>query len=86
MSIDIDSIKKREEEDHIFKLHVGLKKDFKTICISVLMMQSLPLFNSVCTIVQREETRRKVMHEEQDEKGNLQNGWHSWQIKAMKNQ
>ncbi|CAN6459980.1 unnamed protein product [Victoria cruziana] len=61
---DMEVIKRRYDEDRVFKLLAGLGKDFKNLQSSVLLMQPVPAFNTVCAMVQREETRRKVMQED----------------------
>lgn len=55
------------------ELLVGLGKEFEIIWSSILMMQSLSSFNNMCTMIQREETRRKVMQEYCNKKGNQNN-------------
>ncbi|CAN6445505.1 unnamed protein product [Victoria cruziana] len=49
---DMEVIKRRYDEDHIFKLLAGLGKDFEKIRSFVLMMQPVPAFNTVCAMVQ----------------------------------
>lgn len=70
--MDLEAIKRRDKEDRIFKLLASLGKEFETLRSSVLMMQPLPSlilsFNNACSIIQREEIKRKVMKEEHDQK------------------
>lgn len=68
LTADLEMIKKIEEDDEIFKLQVGLGKDYENIHDTILMMQPIPMFNSVCAILQRGETRRKVMMSENQDK------------------
>lgn len=58
-----------DEEDVVFELLGGLKNDFKNIC-SILMKQPLLAFN-MCAIMQREETRRRVLQGTMEEKNNI---------------
>lgn len=46
----------------MIKLLVGLGSDYDNIHSLILMMQLLPSLNIMCAILQREETRMKVMH------------------------
>lgn len=65
---DLETIKKGEEQDKTFKLLVGLDQEFDNIRGIILIMQPMPSFSSICTIVQREETWKKVILIENNEK------------------
>ena len=53
---------KRAEEDKIFQLLASLSSDYEDLRSHILMNSELPSFSSICAIIQREETRRKVMN------------------------
>ena len=55
-------ILKRVEEDKIFQLLASLSSDYEDLLSHIPMNSELPFFSSVCAIIQREETRRKVMN------------------------
>lgn len=63
-SANLKTIKKHKEEDMIFKLLARLGKEFENIWSSILLMQPLPSFNSVCAMIQREESSRRAMLED----------------------
>ncbi|ONK59852.1 uncharacterized protein A4U43_C08F11620 [Asparagus officinalis] len=52
---------KREEQDQIFYLLAGLTADFEEVRRDILMRADLPSLNTVCAIIQSEETRKRVM-------------------------
>ncbi|CAN6459804.1 unnamed protein product [Victoria cruziana] len=70
ISSELEIVKKRLEEDRIFKVLAGLRSEFESVISSVLMMQLMPSFNTVCAMIQREETRKKVMREDGEKKEN----------------
>ncbi|KAM1294032.1 hypothetical protein ACFX13_014435 [Malus domestica] len=53
---------KRADEDKVFQLLASLGAEYEDLHSHLLMTPKLPSFISVCHAVQREETRRKVMH------------------------
>ncbi|XP_070662435.1 uncharacterized protein [Malus domestica] len=53
---------KKDDEDKVFQLLASLGAEYEDLRSHLLMTADLPSFNSVCQVVQREETRRKVMH------------------------
>ncbi|KAM2926467.1 hypothetical protein FF1_043832 [Malus domestica] len=53
---------KRANEDKAFQLLASLGDEYEDLRSHLLMTPELPSFISVCHVVQREETRRKVMH------------------------
>ena len=53
---------KREEQDKIFQLLASLKPKFEDTRKQILSSPVLPSFNSVCSTVQNEETRKRVMN------------------------
>ncbi|XP_021826816.1 uncharacterized protein LOC110767548 isoform X2 [Prunus avium] len=54
----------RAEEDKNFQLLASLDSDYEDLRRNILMSTEMPSFNNICTIIQREEIRRKVMHSE----------------------
>ncbi|KAM1425821.1 hypothetical protein TB2_017749 [Malus domestica] len=52
---------KQAEEDKVFQLLSSLDSTYEDLRSHILMSVELPSLNTVCTIVQREEARRKVM-------------------------
>lgn len=64
--LDLETQKQRLEKDKIFKILSGLSQKFDHLCSQILMSSPLPSFNTVCSIIRREETRRKVMSSEAD--------------------
>lgn len=59
---DAKTLQKRAEEDKIFSLLSSLKTDYENLRSNILMNPSLPSLSSVCSIIQREETRKKTMN------------------------
>ncbi|KAB2623615.1 hypothetical protein D8674_039909 [Pyrus ussuriensis x Pyrus communis] len=55
---------KRADEDKVFQLLASLGVEYEDLRSHLLMTPELPSFVNVCHAVQREETRRKVMHVE----------------------
>lgn len=53
---------KKADEDKVFQLLASLGAEYEDLHSHLLMTSELPSFISVCHAVQREETRRKVMH------------------------
>ena len=51
---------KRAEEDKVFQLLSSLDSTYEDLRSHILMNVELPSLNTVCTIVQREEVRRKI--------------------------
>lgn len=62
VTTSLETIKKWKEEDSIFKLLAGIGTKFDNVCSSMLIMQALPSFNSMCAMIQWEE-KKKVMLE-----------------------
>jgi hypothetical protein len=52
---------KREEQDKIFHLLANLKPEFEEVRRDILMRADLPSLDTVCSIIQNEETQRRVM-------------------------
>ncbi|KAM2855117.1 hypothetical protein FF1_025475 [Malus domestica] len=61
-STDSVVLLKRADEDKVFQLLASLGAEYEDLRSHLLMTPELPSFNGVCQAVQREETRRKVMH------------------------
>ncbi|KAB2603998.1 hypothetical protein D8674_038776 [Pyrus ussuriensis x Pyrus communis] len=61
-TIDSVVLLKRSEEDKIFHLLASLGSEYEDLRSHILMNPELPSFASVCTTIQREEVRRKVMN------------------------
>ncbi|KAI5327777.1 hypothetical protein L3X38_027173 [Prunus dulcis] len=61
-TIDAAILLKRSEEDKIFHLLASLGSKYEDLRSHILMNPELPSFASVCTTIQREEVRRKVMN------------------------
>ena len=59
---DSVALLKRADEDKVFQLLASLGEEYEDLRSHLLMTPDLPSFNNVCQAVQREETRRKVMH------------------------
>lgn len=55
---------KRADEDKVFQLLASLGVEYEDLRSHLLMTPELPSFVNVCHAIQREETRRKVMHVE----------------------
>ncbi|RVW87112.1 Oligopeptide transporter 1 [Vitis vinifera] len=53
--------KKRTEEDRVFQVLASLGSEFEDLRCHILMSPELPSLKSVCSTIQREEVRRKVM-------------------------
>ena len=53
---------KRAEEDKIFQLFSSLDSEYEDLRSHILMNTELPSFTSICSTIQREEVRRKVMN------------------------
>jgi Integrase core domain/gag-polypeptide of LTR copia-type/GAG-pre-integrase domain len=51
----------REEHDRIFQLLSNLSPTLEEVRRNILLRPELPTFNTVCSIIQSEETRRRVM-------------------------
>jgi Reverse transcriptase (RNA-dependent DNA polymerase)/Integrase core domain/gag-polypeptide of LTR copia-type/GAG-pre-integrase domain len=51
----------REQQDQIFYLLASLTADYEEVKRDILMRSELPSLNAVCAIIQREETRKRVM-------------------------
>ncbi|CAN6477897.1 unnamed protein product [Victoria cruziana] len=71
-SSDLETVKRCQEEDRVFKLLAGLGSDFESVRSSILMMQPMPSFNTACAMIQREETRKNVMREDCEKKEDAQ--------------
>jgi hypothetical protein len=52
---------KREEQDRIFYLLASRSSDFEETRREILMRLELPSLNTVCSIIQSEETQKRVM-------------------------
>ncbi|KAM2539835.1 hypothetical protein TB2_025087 [Malus domestica] len=61
-STDSAVLLKRADEDKVFQFLASLGAEYEDLRSHLLMTPELPSFNGVCQAVQREETRRKVMH------------------------
>lgn len=59
---DASTLLKRAEEDKIFQLLSSLDSEYEDLRSHILMNTELPSFTSVCSTIQREEVRRKVMN------------------------
>ncbi|KAM2022233.1 hypothetical protein ACFX16_044162 [Malus domestica] len=57
-----DVLLKKANEDKVFELLASLGAEYEDLRSNLLMTPELPSFISVCHAIQREETRRKVMH------------------------
>uniref|UniRef100_A0A6N2KKL2 Integrase catalytic domain-containing protein n=1 Tax=Salix viminalis TaxID=40686 RepID=A0A6N2KKL2_SALVM len=60
-SVDPTVLRNRTEEDQIFQLLASLGSEFEDLRSHILMTAELPSLKSVCSTIQREEIRRKVM-------------------------
>ncbi|KAI4352450.1 hypothetical protein L6164_006700 [Bauhinia variegata] len=60
-TVDAAVLRKRVEEDKIFQLLASLGSDYEDLRSHILMSPELPSFSSICSTIQREEVRRKVM-------------------------
>jgi Reverse transcriptase (RNA-dependent DNA polymerase)/Integrase core domain/gag-polypeptide of LTR copia-type/GAG-pre-integrase domain len=65
VSSEIDDYKHREEQDRIFLYLASLGPDFEEARRSILLRPKLPSFSKVCSIIQSEEDRIRVMSSEQ---------------------
>ncbi|XP_021808903.1 uncharacterized protein LOC110752531 [Prunus avium] len=63
-TIDSATLLKRAEEDKIFQLLASLDPNYEDLRSHILMSAEMPSFNTVCTTIQREEVRKKVMNVE----------------------
>ncbi|XP_038707186.1 uncharacterized protein LOC120002485 [Tripterygium wilfordii] len=59
---DSATLLKRAEEDKIFQLLANLAPEYEDLRSRILMNHELPSLASVCSTIQREEVRRKVMN------------------------
>ncbi|RVW14453.1 Retrovirus-related Pol polyprotein from transposon RE2 [Vitis vinifera] len=60
-TVDPVVLKKRTEEDKVFQVLASLGSEFEDLRCHILMSPELPSLKSVCSTIQREEIRRKVM-------------------------
>ena len=60
-TVDPVVLKKRTEEDRVFQVLASLCSEFEDLRCHILMSPELPSLKSVCSTIQREEVRRKVM-------------------------
>ena len=60
-TVDPVVLKKRTEEDRVFQVLASLDSEFEDLRCHILMSPELPSLKSVCSTIQREEVRRKVM-------------------------
>ncbi|RVW42670.1 Retrovirus-related Pol polyprotein from transposon TNT 1-94 [Vitis vinifera] len=60
-TIDPVVLKKRTEEDRVFQVLASLGSEFEDLRCHILMSPELPSLKSVCSTIQREEVRRKVI-------------------------
>ncbi|KAI4332707.1 hypothetical protein L6164_017593 [Bauhinia variegata] len=60
-TIDAAVLRKRVKEDKIFQLLANLGSDYEDLRSHILISLELPSFSSICSMIQREEVRRKVM-------------------------
>ncbi|WJZ84735.1 hypothetical protein VitviT2T_004328 [Vitis vinifera] len=60
-TVDPVVLKKRTEEDRVFQVLASLGSEFEDLRCHILMSPELPSLKSVCSTIQREEVRRKVM-------------------------
>nr|CAD1835527.1 unnamed protein product [Ananas comosus var. bracteatus] len=58
---DLKTLQKCSEEK-IFQLLANLKSEYESLRSQILMSLELPSLNSVCAIIQREETRKRAMN------------------------
>lgn len=49
------------EEDKVFKVLAGLDQEYDNLRSQILMLYPLLPLNTICSIIQHEETRHKVM-------------------------
>jgi Reverse transcriptase (RNA-dependent DNA polymerase)/Integrase core domain/gag-polypeptide of LTR copia-type/GAG-pre-integrase domain len=64
VSSQIDDYKQREEQDRIFLYLASLGPEFEEARRSILLRPELPSFGRVCSIIQSEEDRIRVMSSE----------------------
>lgn len=55
-------LRQRAEEDKIFQLLASLGPEYEDLRSHILMSSELPTLTSICSTIQREEVRRKVMN------------------------
>lgn len=55
---------KRTEDDKVFQLLASLGPEYEDLRSHILMSSELPSLSSICSTIQREETRRKVMNDD----------------------
>ncbi|WJZ94875.1 hypothetical protein VitviT2T_013699 [Vitis vinifera] len=60
-TVDPVVLKERTEEDRVFQVLASLGSEFEDLRCHILMSPELPSLKSVCSTIQREEVRRKVM-------------------------
>ena len=60
-TVDPVVLKKRTEQDRVFQVLASLGSEFEDLRCHILMSPELPSLKSVCSTIQREEVRRKVM-------------------------
>ena len=60
-TVDPVVLKKRTEEDRVFQVLASLGSEFEDLRCHILMSPELPSLKSVCSTIQREEVRRKVI-------------------------
>ncbi|GAV76770.1 UBN2_3 domain-containing protein [Cephalotus follicularis] len=58
----VDEYVIREEQDKLFMLLASVRPEYEDAKRQILMTTPLPSFATVCNIIQREETRRRVMN------------------------
>ncbi|GAV62908.1 UBN2_3 domain-containing protein [Cephalotus follicularis] len=58
----VDEYVIREEQDKLFMLLASVRPEYEDVKRQILMTTPLPSFATVCNIIQREETQRRVMN------------------------
>jgi hypothetical protein len=61
---DAVTLRKRVEEDKVFQLLASLGAEYEDLRSHILMSSELPSLSAVCSTIQREEVRKKVMNAE----------------------
>ncbi|KAL2939151.1 Retrovirus-related Pol polyprotein from transposon TNT 1-94 [Bienertia sinuspersici] len=71
MTAYISAVKKEEDEQKLFQFLNGLKEQYATLRSQILMMSPLPTVNTVCGMLQQEESQNEVFYssKEENEKG-----------------
>jgi hypothetical protein len=68
ITTDLKLLQERAELDRVYQLLAGLDPSYELIRAHIMMFSDPPSFSIISALLQREETRRKVMNHETNDK------------------